>query len=190
MKRNLAILVVAVIVIAALLVIGSRISQRRIERARTTGQVVAGHMDGQAAPDFELENVNGGKLSLSSLRGKAVVINFWATWCAPCKMEIPWLVELQTKYGSQGLQIVGIAEDDSGKEKIAAFAKEMGVNYPILQGDENIATMYGNVEGLPTTFYIGRDGRIVDHAAGLVDFDEMEDSIQKALSVSASNTKQ
>lgn len=181
MKRNLTILAFAVVVIAILLFFGSRIAQRKIERARTTGQLVAGHMDGQLAPEFELEDVKGGKLSLASLRGKAVVINFWATWCAPCKIEIPWLVELQNKYGPRGLQIVGVAEDDSGKDSIAAFAREMGMNYPVLLADENIATRYGNVEGLPTTFYIGRDGRVVEHSAGLTGYSEIEESIQKAL---------
>src|SRR5512138_1648113 len=87
---------------------------------------------GKPAPDFALKDLNGNTVRLADLRGKAVLLNFWATWCPPCKVEIPWFVDLQKQYGPQGLQIVGVAMDDAGPDAIAKFAKEMGINYTVL----------------------------------------------------------
>src|ERR1700691_5268871 len=104
------------------------------------------------APDFSLESLDGKSLRLSDLRGKAVLLNFWATWCGPCKIEMPWFVDLQNQYGSQGLQIVGVAMDDASKEDIAKFAKDMGVNYPVLIGKDSVGDEYGGVNALPQSF--------------------------------------
>ena len=133
------------------------------------------------APDFALETLDGKNLRLSDLRGKAVLLNFWATWCGPCKIETPWLVELQKQYGSQGLQVVGVAMDDSGKEDIAKFAQDMGVNYPVLLGKEAVGDEYGGVPALPESFFIGRDGKIVDRIIGLKGKGDIEEAIRKAL---------
>jgi len=133
------------------------------------------------APDFSLESLDGKTMRLSDLRGKAVLLNFWATWCGPCKIEMPWFVELQTQYGSQGLQIVGVAMDDASKEDIGKFAKDMGVNYPILIGKESVGDQYGGVPALPESFLIGRDGKIVDKIIGLRGKAEIEDAVKKAL---------
>ena len=141
---------------------------------------------GRPAPDFTLPTLDGNNLSLSSLRGKAVLVNFWATWCGPCKIETPWLVELQKQYGSQGLQVVGVAMDDSGKDEISRFAKDMGMNYPVLLGREAVGDAYGGVPALPESFFIGRDGKIVDRIIGLRDRSDIEDSVKKALKTSAS----
>jgi thiol-disulfide isomerase/thioredoxin len=140
---------------------------------------------GTPAPDFTLETLDGKSVSLSSLRGKAVVVNFWATWCGPCKIETPWLVELQNQYGAQGLQIVGVAMDDSGKDEIARFAKDMGMNYPVLLGKEAVGDAYGGVPALPESFFIGRDGKIVDKIMGLEGRSEIEDAVKKALNTQA-----
>ena len=120
-------------------------------------------------------------MRLSDFRGKAVLLNFWATWCGPCKIEMPWFVELQQKYGSQGLQIVGVAMDDASKEDIAKFAKDMGVNYPVLIGKEAVGDSYGGIPALPETFFIGRDGKVVDKILGLRGKAEIEDAIKTAL---------
>jgi thiol-disulfide isomerase/thioredoxin len=136
---------------------------------------------GKVAPDFTLQDLDGKPVKLSDYRGKAVLLNFWATFCGPCKVEMPWLVELQKQYGPQGLQIVGVALDDSGKDTIQKYAKDMGVNYTILQGQDSVGDAYGAV-GLPATFYIDRNGKIVDSALGLVSRGEIEDNIKKALS--------
>ena len=136
---------------------------------------------GTPAPNFTLQTLDGKNLSLSDLRGKAVLVNFWATWCGPCKIETPWLVEMQNQYGSAGLQVVGVAMDDSGKEDIEKFAKDMGVNYPVLLGKEAVGDAYGGVPALPESFFVGRDGKIVDRIIGLKGRDEIEDAIKKAL---------
>ena len=172
-NRNPLALVVVAVVAAAMLYFGMHMSRRSAENA--------GIMKSNPAPDFTLESLDGKNLRLSDLRGKAVLLNFWATWCGPCKIETPWLVELQNQYGSQGLQVVGIAMDDSGKEDIAKFAKDMGMNYPVLLGQEAVGDAYGGVPALPETFFIGRDGKIVDKIIGLKGKGEIEDSIKKAL---------
>ena len=134
------------------------------------------------APEFSLKSVPDGKtVSLSSLRGKAVVVNFWATWCGPCKIEMPWLVDLQKKYGDQGLQIVGITKDDSNEETIAKFTKKMGVNYTILVGDQQVVDLYGGVGGLPTSFFVNRSGKVVHEIIGLDSESKFEDAIKQAL---------
>jgi len=133
------------------------------------------------APDFSLESLDGSSVRLSDLRGKAVLLNFWATWCGPCKIEMPWFVDLQKQYGSQGLQIVGVAMDDASKEDIGKFAKDMGVNYPILIGKESVGDQYGGVPALPESFLISRDGKIVDKIIGLRGKAEIEDAVKKAL---------
>jgi peroxiredoxin len=135
----------------------------------------------QMAPDFELQSLDGKTVNLSDFRGKAVLLNFWATWCQPCKIEMPWFEQLQKRYAREGLQVIGVAMDDAGKEDIANFAKNLGVNYPILLGKETVGDAYGGVQFLPATFYVGRDGKIVDKVFGLKGRDEIEGNIKKAL---------
>jgi len=138
-------------------------------------------MKATPAPDFTLESLDGKSMRLSDMRGKAVLLNFWATWCGPCKIETPWLVELQNQYGSQGLQIIGVEAGNDEKDDIAKFVKDMGINYPILIGKESVGDAYGGVPALPETFFIGRDGKIVDKTMGLHGRAEIEDSIKQAL---------
>jgi cytochrome c-type biogenesis protein len=142
------------------------------------------------APDFTLPSLDGQSVTLSSLKGKAVLLNFWATWCGPCKIETPWLVELQNQYGNEGLQVVGVAMDDSSKDEIAKFVKDMGMNYPVLIGKEAVGDEYGGVPALPESFFIGRDGKIVDRIIGLQGRSEIEDAIKKALKTSAAAATQ
>ena len=138
---------------------------------------------GKRAPDFSLRTVEGKKVSLSDYKGKAVLINFWATWCAPCKIEMPWLVALHSQYAPQGFEILGVSEDDADtpRAKLAKFGQEQGLNYPLLVGDDAVSRKYGGVEFLPTSYFVGRDGKIVAETAGLVSKDEVEASIKKAL---------
>ena len=174
-SRNPMALLFVAVVAAVMLFIGFHMARRNGPEAPS----VLGKST--PAPDFTLEKLDGGNMKLSDLRGKAVLLNFWATWCGPCKIETPWLVEMQQQYGSQGLQIVGVAMDNSGKDDIAKFAKDMGMNYPVLLGKEAVGDEYGGVPGLPESFFIGRDGKIVDHIIGLRGKAEIEDSIKKAL---------
>jgi thiol-disulfide isomerase/thioredoxin len=178
-KRNPLVLVVVALMVALMLYVGFHMARRSAPRiAKST-----------VAPDFSLESLDGKSLRLSDLRGKAVLLNFWATWCGPCKIEMPWFVELQNQYGAQGLQIVGVAMDDASKEDIARFAKDMGVNYPILIGKESIGDQYGGIPALPESFFIGRDGKMVDKIIGLKGKGEIEDAIKKALNTQPANSQ-
>jgi thiol-disulfide isomerase/thioredoxin len=180
-SRNPLALVAVALIAAAMLYVG-------FHAARRSGPVPL-VTKASAAPDFTLESLDGKSVRLSDLRGKAVLLNFWATWCGPCKIETPWLVELQNQYGSQGLQVIGVAMDDSGKDDIAKFAKDMGVNYPVLLGKEAVGDAYGGVPALPESFFIGRDGKIVDKIIGLKGKGEIEDSIKKALDTEAAKNQ-
>ncbi len=180
-KRNPLALVVVAVVAAAMLYFGFHMARRSGPASPVTKST--------PAPDFTLQSLDGKNMRLSDLRGKAVLLNFWATWCSPCKIEMPWFIELQKQYGSQGLQIVGVAMDDSSKEDIAKFAKDMGVNYPVLLGKEAVGDEYGGVPALPESFFIGRDGKIVDRIIGLKGKAEIEDSIKKALDTQAANSQ-
>lgn len=183
MKRNPLALVVVAFVVALMLYVGLHMARRsgRLPTPRITRSTVA--------PDFSLESLEGKTMRLSDFRGKAVLLNFWATWCGPCKIEMPWFVELQQKYGSQGLQVVGVAMDDASKEDIAKFAKDMGVNYPVLIGKEAVGDSYGGIPALPETFFIGRDGKVVDKILGLRGKAEIEDAIKKALNTQPTATQ-
>ena len=137
---------------------------------------------GSMAPDFSLKNLADGKdIRLSSLRGKAVLVNFWATWCEPCKIEMPSLVDLQKKYGPQGLQIVGVAMDDADDKEITTFAHKMGVNYLVVRGTEKVGDLYGGVDRLPMTYYLDRSGKVVDETMGMAGEATLEDAIKRAL---------
>jgi len=137
---------------------------------------------GRLSPDFELPTVDGRNLKLSDLRGQVVLINFWATYCGTCKVEMPWFVELQSEYGPQGFQIVGVAMDDASTEDIAKFAKEMNVSYPVLIGNESVAKSYDGVSILPMTFFLDRDGKVIAREFGLQNRRVYVDHIKKALS--------
>lgn len=136
----------------------------------------------ELAPDFALKDLSGKTIRLSDYRGKAVVLNFWATWCPPCRHEIPWLVDLQKQYGPHGLEIIGISMDETGPAAVKQFAERMGVNYKVVMGDNSVVANYGGVRVLPTTFYIGRDGKVVSVVPGLISRQEMEGIIQRSLS--------
>lgn len=188
MKRNFIVLAVVAITVSAMIYAGAYKSRQ----AQSSGieQQLSGPSIGKMAPDFELESLDGRKIRLSDYKGKAVLLNFWATWCGPCKVEMPWLVEFQKQYQAQGFEILGVAMEDTKKEEIAAFAKEMGVNYTVMRGKEAVGEAYGGLPGLPTTFYIGRDGRIVGQHIGLNGRAEMDEKIRIALATGSPNPGQ
>jgi len=176
-KRDPVVIIVVAMVVTVMLVFGFQLARRN-----SRGVVNAGpNMKGRTAPDFTLESLDGKTVRLSDFRGKGVLLNFWATWCQPCKIEMPWFAELQKQYGPQGLQIVGVAMDDASPKEIGEFARDLGVNYPILVGKEAVGDAYGGVQFLPATFYIGRDGKVVDKVFGLKGRGEIEENIKKAL---------
>lgn len=159
-----------------------------------TGTVVFhSALTGKPAPDFTLSDLKGQPVSLASYRGKAVMINFWATWCGPCKIETPWLVQLRDKYAPQGFEVLGVSsqgDDVTPKDKIAwnkdksdieQFAQQDKLPYPVLLGGDSIAKPYGGVEALPTSFFVNRKGVVVAATMGLTSESELEADIQKAL---------
>jgi peroxiredoxin len=178
-KRNALVFVVLFVAILAMLASG-----RYLDRVRKHGPIkLVGNVQGVPAPDFTLPALDGSKVSLSDFRGKAVLLNFWATWCPPCKIEMPWFEDLQKQYAKDGLVVLGVALDDSAPATIAKFASELGVNYQVLLGTDQVSDDYGDVQYLPTTFYIARDGTIVDKMTGLLDRKDIEEAVKKTLGV-------
>ncbi len=192
MHRNFLVLLVVILIVAVMIFAGVHAAHQ--QRYSAYGNSIpkgdflpAGDVKGKTAPDFSLNDLDEKPVKLSDFRGKAVLLNFWATWCGPCKIEMPWFVDLQKQYGPQGLEIVGIAMDDSGKDAVVKFTKEMGINYVILQGKEEVGNAYGGIPGLPTTFYIDRNGKVVDSVSGLISRSEIEENIKRSLATPFDN---
>lgn len=148
---------------------------------------------GKPAPDFTLEDLGGNKVSLSGFNGKPLLINFWATWCGPCKIETPWLVELQNEYGRMGFEVVGIStegddlkpDDKEGwahdKDAIAKFVKEYHMQYPVLINGDSLANDYGGLDAMPTSVYVDRTGKVVAVQLGITSKDDMVVNVKKTL---------
>jgi cytochrome c biogenesis protein CcmG/thiol:disulfide interchange protein DsbE len=149
--------------------------------SRRTEPLQGGHaVTHPLAPDFSVTDLSGQTLQLSRYRGKVILLNFWATWCAPCRSEIPRFVDLQNKYDRDGLQIVGISLDDDPK-LVRAFYQRLRMNYPVAIGDAKLAEQYGGVLGLPVSFLIGRNGRIYAKHAGETDIFLIEREVKSLL---------
>lgn len=145
---------------------------------------------GAMEPNVTFPGLDGHSVSLESLKGKVVVVNFWATWCDPCRIEIPWMIGFQEKYANQGFTMLGVAMDDEGKSVVGPFVattqfdvggKEVTMNYPIVLGNDDLADKFGGLIGLPTTIVIGRDGKIAERFIGLASQDELNKKIQELL---------
>jgi thiol-disulfide isomerase/thioredoxin len=142
-------------------------------------------LQGKPAPQFTLVDLQGKKVSLKDYKGRPVLVNFWATWCAPCKLEMPWFEEFRKKYGPQGFEILGIAEDDAGKDEIAKAVKRINVSYPILLTDPKVSPAYGGVDYLPESFYVDRNGIVQTETSGLGSKDEIEANIKRLVETGA-----
>ena len=177
MKRDPVVIIVVAMVVTVMIVFGFQVARRNSGQTANAGR----QHEWPGGAGLHPGSLDGKTVHLSDFRGKGVLLNFWATWCQPCKIEMPWFAELQKQYGPQGLQIVGVAMDDASPKEIGEFAHDLGVNYPILVGKEDVGNAYGGVQFLPATFYIGRDGKVVDKVFGLKGRGEIEDSIKKAL---------
>jgi thiol-disulfide isomerase/thioredoxin len=136
----------------------------------------------KAAPEFALKDVNGKTVNLSEYKGKVVLLNFWATWCGPCKIEIPWFIDFEQKYKDRGFAVLGVAMDDEGREIVKPYIEKSKINYRIVLGDDSVATMYGGIDSLPTTFVLDKDGKIASTHVGLVSKSDYENEIQQLLS--------
>jgi thiol-disulfide isomerase/thioredoxin len=209
-KRNVLVVVIVVFVLGLLSIAGWANWQNRVhaalrQQAMANQAVLVAdnapggdgglHMSsplvGKPAPNFTLTNLKGDKVSLASYKGKAVQINFWATWCAPCKIETPWLVELEKQYAPKGFEILGVSFDDLDKDDPKLLAKEkidiaksvqqLGISYPVLLDGDSIAKPYGDSDVYPTSYFIDRTGTVVAASFGLTSKDDLEGNIRKAL---------
>jgi peroxiredoxin len=133
------------------------------------------------APDFTLPTTDGKSLKLSSLKGKVVILDFWATWCPPCREGIPDLIQLKKKYGKKGFEIIGISVDSQTKEEVIPFAKENGINYPIVYFNQAVIQQYGGIESIPTSFVLDKQGKIIASYQGLKPIEVYEEHIKKLL---------
>lgn len=184
-------IVLILVTVAAL--IGITIWADRATRLSTKASVVAhspADAAGKPAPEIKLKDLNDKDVALADYKGKVVLVNFWATWCDPCRVEIPWLIDMQAKYGAKGFTVLGVAMDDEGKSVVSPFvAKErfdvngqqVPMSYPILIGNDDASTKFGGILGFPTSFLISRDGKQVVRFQGLKSYDEIAQAIESQL---------
>jgi peroxiredoxin len=137
---------------------------------------------GKSAPLFTVTSLDGRRVSLTDYRGKAVLINFWATWCGNCKLEMPWLADLREKYAGQGFEVLGIVTDDAPMGKINALVEKYGVKYPILECNHATAQAFGGLHDLPQSFFIDRRGKVVAVMDGADSEKKIDENIVKVLS--------
>jgi cytochrome c biogenesis protein CcmG/thiol:disulfide interchange protein DsbE len=135
----------------------------------------------KAAPDFELKDSEGRTVKLSDFKGKVVLLNFWATWCGPCKIEIPWFIEFERAYKDQGLVVLGVATDEEGWEVVKPYITEKQVNYRVVMSSPSVEQLYGGVEALPMSFMVDRQGKIASIHTGLVSKSDYENEIKELL---------
>jgi cytochrome c biogenesis protein CcmG/thiol:disulfide interchange protein DsbE len=147
----------------------------------TKNMATPGGAVGTAAPAFALPDLEGKTVRNTDLKGKVVILNFWATWCPPCRDEVPDFVRLQAKYRDQGLAIVGLSLDQGGANDVRPFVAEYDVNYTMLIANQDVAESYGGVQGIPTTFVLDREGTIVKRFVGRVSAEAFEEAVRPLL---------
>ncbi len=159
-------------------------------KSSVSGAVRADVNAGTPEPEVNFKDLDDKEVPLSQYKGKVVLVNFWATWCEPCQIEIPWLIEMQQKYSSRGFTVLGVDVDDEGKKAVAPYvAKErfnvngqkLPMNYPILLGNDAVADKFGGLLGYPTSFLISRDGKVVKRVQGLISYEEVTQAIESQL---------
>ena len=164
------------VVIAGLCLTGCSTS----DQPKSTAKVKQ-NSDRKSAPEFSLKDVDGRSVSLADYKGKVVLLNFWATWCGPCKIEIPWFIEFEQKYKDRGFAVLGVAMDEEGWEVVKPYLEQARVNYRVVVGNDSVATLYGGVDSLPTSFVLDQDGKIAATHIGLVSKSDYENEISQLL---------
>ena len=142
---------------------------------------VAPGSDSTKAPDFSVKGLDGTEVKLSAYRGKVVMVNFWATWCVPCRFELPQILKLESAYHDKGLQIIGLSLDDPEPAEVSAFVKELKIDYPIGFSNAEILKDYGPVDAIPLTIIIDREGNVSSRHEGIMSYQEMEKSVKGLL---------
>jgi len=137
----------------------------------------------QTAPNFTLKDADGNPVNLTDYRGKVVLVNFWATWCGPCEVEIPWFVEFEQKYRDQGFAVLGLSMDDDGWKSVRPYIASHKINYRVMIASEVVSQQFGDIDSLPTSFVLDRQGRIATNHVGLVDKRDYQNEILKLLEV-------
>jgi thiol-disulfide isomerase/thioredoxin len=186
--------VLIVVAILAVIVIGAHFADKATRLPKTTVAASLTKTDSKdeakPEPELTLKDLDGKDVTLASLKGKVVLVNFWATWCEPCKIEIPELIELQQEYGPKGFTVLGIAMDDEGRPAVAPFvqkekfdtdAGKSTMNYPIVIGNDAAGDKFGGLLGYPTSVLLSRDGKQVKRITGLISRDDIVKSIQAQL---------
>jgi cytochrome c biogenesis protein CcmG/thiol:disulfide interchange protein DsbE len=182
---------IVLVVTTVLALVAATYLADKATRVKPKGTVKAdGPVVATVAPDFTLKDLDGKDVSLSQFKGKVVLINFWATWCDPCRIEIPWLIEMQQKYGDKGFTVLGVAMDEEGKSEVAPFvAKErfnvngqkLPMSYPVLLGNDAMADKFGGLLGYPTSILISRDGKQIKRITGLISYEEISKAVESQL---------
>ena len=181
-----ALLVTAVLALLPLAGCNQKTSQETTSGESKTGSKSAGAPEASLA----IPTLDGSSASLDQYKGKIVLVNFWATWCDPCKTEIPWLIDLNHKYGPKGLVILGVAMDDEGKKVVAPWVQakrfdvhgqQEAIDYPILLGNDKIADKFGGILGLPTSMLYSRDGRKLKTIVGLINLEDLTKTLDSQL---------
>jgi peroxiredoxin len=151
------------------------------DRSVKAANPVKADQDRKPAPEFALKDADGKTVHLADYKGKVVLLDFFATWCGPCKIEIPWFMEMERKNKDRGLAVLGVSMDDEGWEVVKPFLSSLGVNYRVVIGNDSTAQLYGGVDALPTTFLIDRNGKIAAIHIGLASKKDFDDGIQQLL---------
>ena len=183
MSQKVLIVGLALAALAAILVFSQRErgSQTGSSGSAATLEIPVPAIRNKPAPDFALPNLDGETVQRADFDNKVLLVNFWATWCAPCLIEIPWFIEFQNQYGEQGLEVIGISLDEGGTKLVQTFVQEHQMNYTVLMGDEKAAETFGGILGLPTTFLVDRAGKYYSRHQGLVSRGILEEELKVLL---------
>lgn len=187
MKKTAVISIVVLAVIVAAAHFADKAT--RLPRKAAAAQADAPNAS-PPAPDVTFKDLNGKDVNIAQLKGKVILVNFWATWCDPCRVEIPWLIEMQQKYSAKGFTVLGVAMDDEGQSVVSPFVQKERfdvnggkslMNYPIVIGNDAVADKFGGLLGYPTSVLISRDGRQIKRITGLISYDEISKTIESQL---------
>jgi cytochrome c biogenesis protein CcmG/thiol:disulfide interchange protein DsbE len=189
MKKAVLIIATVIVLVAATYFADKATRVKATTSVKSTDQPIAKTLD-EPAPEVTFKDLDGTDATLAKYKGKVVLVNFWATWCDPCYIEIPWLIEMQQKYATKGFTILGVSMDEEGKSAVVPFlekerfnvnGQKLPMNYPIVIGNEDVVDKFGGLLGYPTSFLISRDGKIIKKVQGIISYEELTKAIESQL---------